>query len=262
MRNGQETMSQVLPRLSTMTSQPSEQRPSSGPAGVAPVCETCGGVGFYRLDVPPSDYRFGKLQRCPCKAQEDAERLQRLSGLTQAERAVRLAHIVTQDRPDTTNMLLACAKFLDHPQGFLTIYGTSGNAKTAALQACVNELLSVGVEAVYVTAFDLISHIREAFDNTGEVKGQSAYERLLRFASVPFLAIDELDKVRRTGWVDEQLTDLIDRRYRLGVSGEVGTVVAMNAAPSEVLPYWIVSRMSEGEIIVNNDSDLRSHLKG
>lgn len=229
------------------------------------MCELCAGFGFVRLDVPLTDPRFGKLMRCPCKAREDAERLQKLSGLTETERALKLSDIMTKGRPQTKAMVAACARFLDRPYGMLVIHGTSGNAKTVALQACVNALLGVGVEAVYITAFDLISYIRAAFvfdKSTGihEAKMDSDYDRIVRFGTVPFLALDELDKIKMTDWVEQEVTDLIDRRYRLGCDGKAGTMIAMNGDPRD-LPTWIYSRLSQGEIIRNDDSDLRPHLK-
>jgi len=173
---------------------------------------------------------------------------------------LRLADIKTEGRPQTAVMLEACALFLDRPVGTLVIHGTSGNAKTVALQACVNALVGVGMEAVYITAFDLISYIRDAFTDTCDIKNASAYDRIVRFGTVPFLAIDELDKVKWTPWVEEQITDLIDRRYRLAQDQKAGTMLAMNGDPRD-LPVWIYSRLSQGEIIKNDDSDLRPYLK-
>jgi DNA replication protein DnaC len=203
---------------------------------------------------------FGRLVRCECKAREDAEKLQRLSGLTETERKWKLGDIDISGRPDTRKMLEACARFLDHPVGSVVLYGKSGNAKTIALQACVNALVSVGVEAVYITAFDLLSYVREAFNDNREVKSESDYERLLRFATVQFLAIDEFDKIKMTEWTEQEITDLIDRRYRLAQDGKAGTMIAMNGDPRD-LPPWIYSRLSQGKIILNNDSDLRPHLR-
>ena len=253
----QQQASQVLNKM-----QPAEllqnRSVQSGPQG--PVCEICGDFGFYRVDVPESDNRFGKMIRCGCKAREDAERLQRLSGLTDSERSLRLADIKTAGRPQTLEMVQSCADFLLSPFGFLTVHGTSGNAKSVALQACVNALVEVGVEAVYITAFDLIGYIRDAFDDKHEVKSLSAYDRIVRFGTVSFLAIDELDKLKISDWVTEQLTDLIDRRYRLGQDGKAGTMIAMNGDPQD-LPMWIYSRMSQGVIVRNDDPDLRPYLR-
>ena len=157
-------------------------------------------------------------------------------------------------------MVEACARFLDHPYGSLTLHGSSGNAKTIALQACVNSLVTVGVPAVYITAFDLISYVRAAFNDKREIKSESDYDRLFRFSAVSFLALDEFDKIKMTDWVEQEITDLIDRRYRLGLDEQAGTMIAMNGNPSD-LPTWIYSRLSQGEIVCNNDSDLRPYLK-
>lgn len=225
------------------------------------MCDICDDVGFVRLNVDISDPRFGKLTRCTCKAAEDAARLQKLSGLTDTERNLTLDSInLNSETPNTAVMVAACRAFLASPTGMLTIHGTSGNAKTVALQACVNAMVRNNVEAVYITAFDLIGYVREAFTETKEIKSDSDHARLLRFGTVPFLAIDEFDKVKMSEWVVQEITDLIDRRYRLGVDGQAGTMIAMNNQPA-ALPTWIYSRLTQGEIIRNDDPDLRAYLK-
>lgn len=220
----------------------------------------CGGVGQYRLDVPFGDPRFGKLYRCECKGQEDAARLQRLSGLTDTERLITLDQIETGDRPGTLAMVAQCQKFVERPFGMMTVWGGSGNAKTMALQAVVNYFVDAQVEAVYVTAFDLISYIRSAFHrsdaNDLQINDGNAYQRLIRFANVRILAVDEFDKVNVTAWVQEQLTDLIDRRYRLALDEQAGTLLAMNEDPRS-LPSWMYSRLAQNTIIHNHDSDMR-----
>lgn len=244
-----------LPSRDTVSSSSSAQQEPP-----APMCDICGGLGFVRFDVPVEDPRFGRLSRCTCKAAEDAARLQRLSGLTGTERNITFDAIDTHGKKDTAAMVAACREFVAWPYGFLTIHGTSGNAKTVALQASVNALVSASVEAVYITAFDLIGHIRDAFNEKQEVKNDSAYDRIVRFGTVQFLAVDEFDKVKWSSWVEEQITDLIDRRYRLGCDNQAGTMIAMNGNP-ELLPPWIYSRMTQGQIVANNDPDLRKWLK-
>lgn len=228
---------------------PSENKPS--------VCETCNGTGFYRVDVPFGHPQFGKAIRCDCKKNEDAERLQRLSGLTESERNIRLDDIDTS-RPGTAEMVRQCKNFLAYPFEILTIWGLPGNAKTMALQAVINHSLDAGKHAVYITSFDLIAYIRAAFNQDKKIIDDDSYSRLRRFEEIEILAIDEFDKVRMTEWVQEQVTDLIDRRYRLALNRQAGTLLAMNDDPS-LQPSWIYSRLSDGrnQIINNQDSDLR-----
>jgi len=228
------------------------------------MCNDCNDTGYVRADLDLHDPRFGKLIRCECKAREDAERLNRLSGLTVTERNIKLTDIVTDELEATARMVNACRKFISQPQGIITIHGGSGNGKTMALQACVNAMLEKNIEAVYVTAFDLISFIRAAFQQDKftkvvDVVEGDAYGRLQRFERVKVLALDEFDKVKVTDWVRDQLTDLIDRRYRMAEDGQGGTLIAMNESP-DYLPPWISSRLKRYTVIHNADDDMRPEL--
>jgi DNA replication protein DnaC len=215
----------------------------------------CDGSGWYRVDVPVSDPRFGKLQRCSCKQSEDAAKLQKLCGLTAAERDYRLSGISAIG--DTGRQVAAAKEFIQSPAGILTLWGTTGNAKTVVLMSIVNECVERGIGAVYLTGFDLVGYIRDAFK-----EDDSALARIRRFESVPVLCLDELDKIKWSEWVEEQITELIDRRYRLGLEGGYGTVIAMNKNPNE-LPTWIYSRLSDGrnKIIKNADEDMRPLMR-
>ena len=227
------------------------------------MCNVCSGSGFMRLDVPMGHPQFGKLVRCDCKVREDAERLQAISGLSESERRITLDGIEINGRNGTARMVSACRRFVETPTGIVTLWGGAGNAKTMCLQAVVNALIARNVEAVYITAFDLISNIRAAITQDRQINNQTLYDRLLRFESVRILAIDEFDKIRVTDWVLEQLTDLIDKRYRLGADGAAGTLLAMNSDPAGQ-PEWIASRLTDGRnvIVYNPDRDIRPALKG
>lgn len=228
---------------------------------MADACLHCGGLGWLRREAPPDHPDFGTIVRCGCKAQDDAARLQRLSGLSDREQAIGLDDIDVSDAPGTRTMLVALRAFVQSPAGIVTIHGTPGNAKTTGLQAAVNALRMQGIEAVYVTLFDLVSHIREAFNASDRtVKNESAYDRLCRWERVQVLAIDEFDKIRhQTDWVLDQVTDLIDKRYRTGLDASTGTLIAMNE-PVDNLPEWIASRLRDdlNQVVVNLDPDMRS----
>jgi hypothetical protein len=192
-------------------------------------------------------------------AKEDSAGLQKVCGLTDAESRLRLSDILVANRPGTKQMVDACKFFIANPVWMVTLWGGAGNAKTMCLQGCVNELVERCVPAVYITAFDLFGYIREAFNHQREIVSDSAYMRLQRFENVRVLALDELDKVRPTEWMMDQLTDLIDKRYRRGDT--LGTLIAMNADPTSQ-PDWIASRLflSRNQVIHNTDGDLRPVL--
>lgn len=210
-------------------------------------------MGWVSADVPVEDPLFGKLLPCDCSTANRAARLQRLSGLTPDESLERLADIA-RTGGQTDVMLMAAQAFVSNPRGFLTVYGGTGNAKSLMLRAVVNECLDRQIEAVYVLMKDLIDYVRDALH-----EDDSAVARLKRFKRVRVLAIDEFDKVKVSEWVRELETDVIDRRYRDGLSGLTGTVIAMNESPN-ALPDHIQSRLRDGRnaLINNTDQDLRS----
>lgn len=231
------------------------------------MCDICKDLGSYMLDLPVGHPQFGKLIRCECKAAEDSARLQSISNMTNEERLWRLSDIETQGRSGTTEMVSACIEFLADPSGILTIHGTCGNAKSHALCSMVNGMLEAGNEAVYILAFDLINHIRQAYSQKdNSIADDDAYSRLKKFAAVKFLAIDELDKIFPLSyWEEKQLTQFFDVRYRYGIDETKGTVIAMNRSPFEVLEnvYHILSRLKDGRnrIVYNGDSDMRNGIK-
>lgn len=222
----------------------------------------CNGTGYYRVDVPLGHPQFGKFILCSCRSAENIEHLQKLCGLSEAERGVSLDDIdLGAAGKGTKEMVEALRGFVQCPKGMITISGGCGNAKTMGLMGTVNALVGAQIEAVYMTAFVVLSYIREAFNDRGQVVEESAYQRLRNFERVRVLALDELDKAAPfTDWEAKQITDLFDWRYRQGLDGTHGTLLALNR--TELLPEWIISRMRDGanRWIVNNDPDLRSKL--
>lgn len=216
---------------------------------------------MYTLNVPRHDPRFGKLFDCECTAAYRAARLQAICGLNREELQVTLDDVISVG-PGTSAMLAAAQAFVTKPAGILTIWGAPGNAKTLALQGIVNTCTRQGVLAIYVTFFDLVSYVRDAFNEQRDGRYESAYQRMLRFAEARVLAIDEVDKVKVTDWTVELETAIFDRRYRDGLAGLTGTVLAMNSNPDR-LPGWIYSRLCDGRnrIIENRDPDMRRLMR-
>jgi DNA replication protein DnaC len=218
-------------------------------------------VGYLRKNLPLDHPDFGNADACSCWAADRAPRLREHSGLTVARRKIRLEDIVVEGRPATTRMRQACLEFCEQPTGILTLWGGVGNGKTMALHGVVNELNARGLQAVYVTAFALKSHLQEAFAARQEGRGESSYRRLMNFEKVSVLAVDELDKLYVTDWVREQFTDLFDARYQLAEDETAGTLVAMNSDPAQQ-PEWIASRLLDGcnRVVHNEDRDIRPAL--
>ena len=216
-------------------------------------CDTCRDV--LTVETFPGS---GIYHSCPdCYERRRVQRLQAICGMTEDEMRYSLDDIAPTGG-DTERMVIAARVFLVNPAGILTLHGGSGNAKTVVLQSIVNECLRRGIGAVYTTFFDLVGYVREAYRHESE----SAWQRVRRFQSVRVLCIDEFDKLKATESLEELLTALVNQRYRDGLAGAVGTVLAMNADPA-LLPEWVYSRLHDGrnKIIHNGDDDMRPLLR-
>ena len=197
------------------------------------------------------------------KAQRDE--LQRISRMTREETDLRFDDVSVVGRPDTAKMMQAIGRFVENPVGMLTIHGSNGNGKSAALIVAVNECLDRGIPAVYIPAYDMLNWIQDAFNKDKSVRDGSALDRLERLKNVLVLAIDELQAVKMTDWRTEQLENLVDWRYRYGLDGKLGTLIGMNEPPSKTTPR-IFSRITDGRnadnpVIQNNDPDIRGVLR-
>lgn len=216
------------------------------------MCSTCSDTELITTRIDGLDY----AAPCPdCSHRRMSERLQTFSGLTSQERRASLDHITCEPGTDTARMVDAARAFIAEPVGMLMIYGSCGNAKTVALQAVVNALLARNVPAIYLPFYDVLSYVKEAFKPNAI---DSAWDRLGKLQRTRVLCIDEIDKVKQTEWVAELQTELFDLRYRRGLAGECGTVLAMNGDIEDLEPH-LRSRVKDGRnvVIYNGDRDMR-----
>lgn len=235
------------------------------------ICPECiDGCGVVSLGRDKNGAEFARpCETCSSKRnKKKQEELQRISRMTAEEKTLRFNDIDTTGRPHTKKMMAAIRQFIKNPIGMLTIHGTNGTGKTAALIVTVNACLSQGCPAIYIPAYDLLNWIQDAFNHNGDTRDGTALDRLNKLKSVNVLAIDEFQAIKKTDWRVEQLENLIDYRQRFGIDGKMGTLLAMNENPHNMTSYRIRSRITDGRnsplpspIILNNDPDIRSGLK-
>lgn len=204
--------------------------------------------------MPLNHPMFGKLFPC-ATCNKDA--VAGSTGLNPVEREIRFADIVTDNRPGAEKMLKAALQFIQEGcTGFLTVHGGYGNAKTTLLKAIVNECVSKGLSARYITMTEVMAYAREAFES--QKQGDTDYGRIIELAKVHVLAIDEVDKARFTEYAREVQVHLFDARYRN--SHAVGTVAAWNGDFHSIDLPSVLSRLSQFVVVENNDKDMRPLL--
>jgi DNA replication protein DnaC len=225
----------------------------------------CNGVKFVSFDLDKTDAQFGKTWDCPlCYAPEvSAQRNAKMihqSNLLDDAIGLSIDHIIERGM-GSRRMVAEARRMLTKPFGMLTIWGGPGNGKSLLLKILVNEFIQRGVSAAYMDMSDLLDYLRDGFQE-GAKAGFA--ERLATVQQMGFLAIDEMDKINRTGWVEEQVFRLLNARYNDGRAGRRYTAMAMNKNPEEWMNDYAISRIRydmhgpDGfRIIENTDEDAR-----
>lgn len=216
-----------------------------------PNCEICRGMGHVRYDVDEHDQMFGKLFPCPNRGRPRVS-IER-NGIDERD-AKELVWDGIYNLNGINLAVDAIIRASSQGSGWVVIWGDYGVGKTRALKTAVAVELRAKRDAVYVNMSQILNNLMEGFNS--DAKTQTETERLKYWASVPFLAIDEVDKIRDTAYSSTRRFDLLDARYESAVNGRSVTVFALNSHPQE-LPDSIYDRMRDGrfEIIhVSGDS--------
>ena len=229
-----------------------------------PNCPRCRGIGYLRHDVPIGHPEFGKLHTCECRASEIAlhnqAKMSQLSNLSEKELLITIDSLIP--RGDCTQEMIAQVKRMAaEPFGMLTLWGSWGNGKTAALMGLVNHFNAVSPGSTcYMRFEELMNVVRKGFKDGAEL---DAEERAMRLRQIYFLAIDEFDKANLTQWGDSFRSLFFDDRYRDAKNGMTHTALAMNCNLTD-LPGHIYDRIQWGtkvahgfRVVRNTDTSAR-----
>ena len=202
--------------------------------------------GFQRMkDGKP------EIRRCPCQSGADekliAARLRSIDGLNEAERQVEFLWFnVTPDNRDGFQAVVAATQDMRRPHGFVALSGPPGIGKTMLSMCAVNDARNRGYAAVYMTAKDLLDHLRASFAPDSNTTYDARWD-LITKASV--LAIDELSLSAAKPWAIEQLEELIGIRYRR--IGDMLTIIATNHSLDSFTPK-LTSRFNDRLVVRPN----------
>jgi DNA replication protein DnaC len=233
---------------------PTSQNVESDRPGLCRICgqeSICEGLGVIRYDVPIDDPRFGKLFRCPNNPVEmDTERqdrLRRLSNLHVFADKTFYNFIVDNPLLKPTELISLreafniSARFAERPEGWLMLEGTYGCGKTHLAAAVGNERLQRGDVVLFITAPDLLDHLRSTFAPSSETSYDETFERI---RNAPLLILDDLGAESASSWAKEKLFQLLNHRY----SYRLPTIITTNA-DLETLDPRIRSRLLDSNLI-------------
>ncbi|NDJ78319.1 MAG: ATP-binding protein [Chloroflexi bacterium] len=189
-------------------------------AGAAETCAICGGMGFVTRAVPVGHPDFGKAFPCVCQQDALLERQQARS------RALSNLDVVADKTFDTfllelpglndeQRSVLAVSfdqarSYAQNPDGWLLFQGNYGSGKTHLAVAIANFRLALDERVLFITAPDLLDHLRSTFAPGAELDYDALFERVRTF---PLLVLDDLGAESPTEWAQEKLYQLINHRY-------------------------------------------------
>lgn len=215
--------------------------------GKAPLCD---GLGFIGYDVPISDPRFGKLYRCPNNPPEhDSERRERLRAISNlgafADKtfdSFRLDRLMlTAHEHESLSLAYQTArKYAERPDGWLLLTGGYGCGKTHLAAAVGNARLDWGDYVLFVTAPDLLDHLRSTFGPNSEV----AYDQMFdRIRGAQLLILDDLGAENPSQWAQEKLFQLLNHRYSYRLPTVITTNVEIDALDARIRSRLVDDRV-------------------
>lgn len=214
----------------------------------AAECATCGDIGYVRVNYEPGHPMFGKILPCPdCKQAPVASEPDEY-GLLPADRALTWQNVIGGLDASIDRAAAAVKTMLARGWGWVYLWGGFGTAKTMILKIAVAEALRSGDPAVYLTLAGMMDEIREAYD--AKAPQAEAVRKIRWFSTLPVLAIDELDKINATGFVEERRFQILNARYEAATRQGYGvTLLAANVPPGD-LPGALASRVGDGRFTV------------
>lgn len=234
---------------------------SRPPARSALIC-ACNGDGILleQLDRAQVDqlvildtFGWGDVRRAmvPCCCAAGQERVRRWRGLPREADGVyltngRIQHVVQQQAA-----IVKVAAFIQEPRGWLTLAGGYGVGKTLLIYAALNHLADRHVYGRYVMMPELLNELRDA------VGADDYGVRLRRLIEAPILAIDELDKLRDSPFVEDILHAIFLARYQARATQ--GTIIGYNQDGAARIPPFLASRIRDSRfhLVEMGTGDLR-----
>ncbi len=104
----------------------------------------------------------------------------------------------------------AARAFAAEPKGWLVLVGPSGCGKTHLAAAIANHCIENNRPVFYVTAPDLLDHLRSTFSPSSEMPYDEFFEQV---RNAPLLILDDLGAQSSTPWAKEKLDQLLNHRF-------------------------------------------------
>jgi DNA replication protein DnaC len=213
----------------------------------SPDCPVCKGAGVVHPRLPSGEPDYSRVVPCRCtKSEQDSERQNRLRRYSNLGSLTRFTfdNLIPQGRSGSKRSqelfgraCQAAKEFAAEPKGWLVLGGPSGSGKTHLAVAIVNERIKSGHPAYYITAPDLLDHLRSSFSPDSEVPYDEFFDNV---RNAPLLVLDDLGAQSGTTWAKEKLDQLLTHRF----NSELPTVI-VTIMPLEQMDDRLRTRLTD-----------------
>ncbi len=210
-------------------------------------CPACRGAGFVYPLLPSGKPDYSRVVPCKCLCKTTNKQrqivLEKYSNIGSLKR-LSFDNLIPQGRSGSAAsqqkfeaVYNAAKEFAANPHGWLVFIGPSGCGKTHIAAAIANERINKGFPVFFITAADLLDHLRSAFNPESEV----TYDRLFeQVRNAPLLILDDLGAHSDKPWAREKLDQLLNHRF----NNELPTVIT-TTPPIEQLGDRLINRITD-----------------
>ncbi len=210
----------------------------------------CGGLGYVRADLPVGHPQFGQLFRCSQLEGAAPKRVDLLRKLGNLEAFADKTFANFTSAPPGVNpreqatldyALRGAMQYARDLKGWLLLQGMYGCGKTHLAAAIANARLALNEPVLFVTAPDLLDHLRNTYSPSSEIGYDELFDRV---KNAHLLIIDDLGVENPSAWAHEKLFQLLNHRY----THQMPTIITTNAE-LEALDARIRSRLLDDSVI-------------
>jgi DNA replication protein DnaC len=199
-------------------------------------CPVCRGAGFVHPLLSSGQPDYARVVPCSCR--ESALIREKQSFLEKYSNIGSLAHCSFDAlRPDGRMQSTfgygaafdAARRYAESPHGWIVLMGPVGTGKTYLACAIANERLAKGSPAFYVSAADLLDHLRAAFSPGSELSYDDLFNQV---RNAPLLILDDVRSEGASDWARQKLEQILNHRYNL----RLPTVITTDGALEDLEP--------------------------
>ncbi|MDD5399223.1 MAG: ATP-binding protein [Dehalococcoidia bacterium] len=228
-------------------------------------CPVCRGTRFVHPALPSGESDYSRLVPCVC-AKDDinrrrAARLQAISNLGNLSKLTfgNLSPLGRSSDPVSQKLfqlaLDEIRKFAENPQGWIVLAGPVGSGKTHLACAVANYRISQGHSAFYITAAELLDHLRSAYSPSSEIEYDELFEQI---KNSPLLILDNLNYSATTVWSKGKLEQLLEHRFNGRLPTLITTGMSVEEFATDYAGHMNDPELSKVLILKKESSSLQS----